>query len=430
MPGPSEAIAVDDIANRVYIPTFQGTNPQFGTLVTVDGSTDQIISTLPLPPGDPNIAISQSNGIAVNSVTHKIYLLEEGSFITVWVVDGVTNQISSVALPNSVNFPPFGIAVDTTTNRVYMPAMNCCYVSSLETLFGDTNNVANFAFQAQYTFSGGIAVDSQTHRLIAYGQDMCPGNASGCIMAIDPGASTTSAGSNVSVQADQVQLTFSSVTSAGTTSATAIDPSSVGQIPGGFAVSGSVAYQLSSTATFSGPVTIAFTVPGPISQQDFNSLRVLHNVSGTLVDVTASSPAPNYSTLTIYATTNSFSPFYLIRQGLHVSPLFNQSGTYKAGSTIPIKLQILDPTGANVSSSSLTVNARSLLKLSNNISSNVISSGNANPDNNFRFDSTIGTTGGYIFNLSTKSLSAGTYALSFYVGGDKSFLYTVAFQVQ
>ena len=42
-------------------------------------------------------------------------------------------------------------------------------------------------------------------------------------------------------------------------------------------------------------------------------------------------------------------------------------------------------------------------------------SGNANPDNNFRFDATLN---GYIYNLSTKGLSTGTWQLSFTVAGD------------
>src|SRR5258708_1638388 len=46
------------------------------------------------------------------------------------------------------------------------------------------------------------------------------------------------------------------------------------------------------------------------------------------------------------------------------------------------------------------------------------SAGSSNPDSNFRFDSTLGTSGGYIFNLDTSGLAAGTYALSFTVSGD------------
>ena len=49
----------------------------------------------------------------------------------------------------------------------------------------------------------------------------------------------------------------------------------------------------------------------------------------------------------------------------------------------------------------------------------------------FRYDSTLGGTGGgYIFNLSTKGLAAGQYVLSLYVGGDRSFFYTVKFEVK
>jgi hypothetical protein len=44
--------------------------------------------------------------------------------------------------------------------------------------------------------------------------------------------------------------------------------------------------------------------------------------------------------------------------------------------------------------------------------------GNANPDNDFRFDSSLGVGGGYIFNLSTKGLNPGTYRLQFTVTGD------------
>ena len=54
--------------------------------------------------------------------------------------------------------------------------------------------------------------------------------------------------------------------------------------------------------------------------------------------------------------------------------------------------------------------------------------GNSNPDNNFRFDSTLGTSGGYIFNLSTAGLAAGTYALTFTVSGDPT-LHSAQFAV-
>src|SRR6266404_3357495 len=241
----------------------------------------------------------------------------------------------------------------------------------------------------------------------------------------------TAVGTNSTVVVNNTTFTFDDVTGGGTTSVTPIDPASIGQVPGGFAVSNSVAYEIATTATFTGSVTLAFKVPGAISEADFNSLAILHNVNGTLVDVTASTPARDYATLTIYATTTSFSPFYLARRGPHIKSLFDQSKAYKRGSTIPIKLQTLNANNANVSSSSATLVARDLRLMSGNTAAPVVDSGNANPDYTFRYDATLGGAGGgYIFNLSTKGLASGQYVLSFYAGTDRSFFYTAKFEVK
>ncbi len=240
-------------------------------------------------------------------------------------------------------------------------------------------------------------------------------------------ASFTGSGMNVPVQTTGADLTFSEVTTAGTSSVTPIDPATVGQVPGGFAVSNSAAYEISTTAAFTGPVTLAFKVPGPISQSDFNSLAILHNVNGTLVDVTATTPPRDYATLTIYATTTTFSPFYLARRGPHIKTLFDQTKAYKGGSTVPIKLQVMNSSNINTSSSALALTARDLRLISGNTLAPLTDSGNANPDYAFRYDTSLG---GYIFNLSTKGLASGQYVLSFYVGGDRSFFYTVKFEVK
>lgn len=69
--------------------------------------------------------------------------------------------------------------------------------------------------------------------------------------------------------------------------------------------------------------------------------------------------------------------------------------------------------------------------MSGNTTAPVVDSGNANPDYTFRYDATLGGTGGgYIFNLSTKGLASGQYVLSFYVGSERSFFYTVKFEVK
>ena len=98
---------------------------------------------------------------------------------------------------------------------------------------------------------------------------------------------------------------------------------------------------------------------------------------------------------------------------------YDQTQVKKAGSTIPIKLQLCDANGANLSAPNIVVHATYVMFVSGTVPPvTPDDSGNANPDNDFRFDGTIGTTGGYIFNLSTKGLFAGAWSLHFMAGAD------------
>ena len=104
---------------------------------------------------------------------------------------------------------------------------------------------------------------------------------------------------------------------------------------------------------------------------------------------------------------------------------------YKSGSTIPVKLQLLSASNSNISSSGTALVARDLRLMSGNTTAPVLDSSNSNPDYTFRYDATLGDTGGgYIFNLSSKGLASGQYVLSFYVGNVRSFFYTVKFEVK
>jgi hypothetical protein len=71
--------------------------------------------------------------------------------------------------------------------------------------------------------------------------------------------------------------------------------------------------------------------------------------------------------------------------------------------------------------------ASGIVQLATNAPGILEDSGNANPDNQFRFVPDAG--GSYIFNLSTKNLAQGTYALMFTVAGDPT-THTVQFQVK
>jgi sugar lactone lactonase YvrE len=179
------------------------------------------------------------------------------------------------------------------------------------------------------------------------------------------------------------------------------------------------------------------------SQSVFTS-QGFSSPSGIAVDSEGNIYAADQQLCLIYKFTpdGTRSVFAQMPQGLHpqalafshnaqqykVSLLYDATKPVKSGSTLPIKLQLLGMSGNNVSSSSITLHAINVTQVSTSITGSVQDAGNANPDDDFRFDSTIGG-GEYIFNLSTKGLPTGTYNLNFVVTGDSS-VYTAPFQVR
>jgi hypothetical protein len=101
-----------------------------------------------------------------------------------------------------------------------------------------------------------------------------------------------------------------------------------------------------------------------------------------------------------------------------ICALYDTAKAYKLGSTVPLKIQLCDANSVNTSAQAVVVQVSGLAKVDNTASSMVVDAGNANPENDFRFDATLGSTGGYIYNLSTKNLTTGTWALSFTATGD------------
>jgi probable HAF family extracellular repeat protein len=112
-----------------------------------------------------------------------------------------------------------------------------------------------------------------------------------------------------------------------------------------------------------------------------------------------------------------------------VTLLYDPTRMVKSGAPMPIKLQLTDGFGANVSSASIVVRAVSVQQVTTQVSGVVDTPGNAPPDLNFRYDATLGGTGGYIFNLSTKGYATGTYTLMFTATGDPTE-HSASFQVK
>jgi hypothetical protein len=106
--------------------------------------------------------------------------------------------------------------------------------------------------------------------------------------------------------------------------------------------------------------------------------------------------------------------------------LYDPSKVKNAGSTVPIKLQLCDTSATNMSSGSITLRATGVTRISSAVTGLPDDSGNANPDNVFRYDSALR---GYIYNLSTAGYMTGTYALAFMASGDPT-THTVQFQLR
>ncbi|HVF57079.1 MAG TPA: DPP IV N-terminal domain-containing protein [Pyrinomonadaceae bacterium] len=234
----------------------------------------------------------------------------------------------------------------------------------------------------------------------------------------------TPTGANVAVAENGVAVTFSNVTTAGETTVAPIDPNSLQGIPGEYViVAGTLAFEIKTTAVYSGPITIGFHVPGIDDPDTFSALRVLHGEPppvANFVDRTVlapDSPAPDFATRTVYARVTSLSPFVVARKSVSygVRALYDETKAHKSGSTVPIKLQLTNAGGANLSSAGLVVKALGTTLVSTNAAGVLEDAGKANPDFDFRYDARVG---GYVFNLKTTGYAAGTYVLNFRVAGD------------
>ena len=127
----------------------------------------------------------------------------------------------------------------------------------------------------------------------------------------------TPVGTNVVVSScsGDVGVTFSQVTGAGDTTFAPIDPFSAGTPPPGYSILNAArAYDITTTATYTPPVTVCFTVSSINTETQFARARILHRENGQLIDRTIlapDSPAPDFATRRLCARVDSLSPFVI-----------------------------------------------------------------------------------------------------------------------
>ena len=188
------------------------------------------------------------------------------------------------------------------------------------------------------------------------------------------------------------------------------------------------------TANVSGPAsisegTVTFTVRD--SSNNVIGLPVIGNVSGgvaTAIYILPGGTAPQALTITGEFSGGDFtqpsSGTGTLSVSFNICLLYDPAKAVKSGAAYPIKIQLCDGNGNNVSSADIVVHAVNIQKVSTSTYSDVLTAGNANEDNNFRF-----SDGSYILNLKTTGLSTGMYKLHFTVG-DNLTLHSVVFNVK
>lgn len=443
-----DGVGVNPVTNRIYVDNGSYPNQMVSV---IDGSTNTVAATIPVP-GRFLIA---SRGIAVNSVTNLIYVPSFDPGGAIVRIDGATNTYSLIGVaPN-----PLSAAVDPVTNRIYVGYGSFFGRTQISVIDGASNAVSDCAAVGLSQTS--IGVNPSNGRVYVHKGDPSRGEPFGVVAVDGPSCGvlgsipvgTGEGGTRVDPTSNRIYVANYSSNGVsvidGSANAVVTTVSLAG--PGGVAVnpttglvyvsqsvSNTVAVLLNDTS----PPVITITTPTATTYLLNQSVLASYSctdsdsaVASCAGPVASGAPIDTASvgtkTFTVQASDpagNTASQSVTFSVGYAICLLYDPTKAVKSGSAIPIKVALCDANGADVSSSSLVVTAVSVTQISTNAPVTLTSSGNANPGNTFRFDATLGTAGGYIFNLSTKGFAPGTYALSFTAGSDPT-LHTVQFEV-
>ena len=115
---------------------------------------------------------------------------------------------------------------------------------------------------------------------------------------------------------------------------------------------------------------------------------------------------------------------FTVRFGLRL--FYDADKVHKSGSTIPIKIQLIDGLGNNLSTPLLVVRSLGYARMTDQVSGELAFPNDAAGSTDFRYEPSVG---GYQYNLKTTGLASGGYRLFFMVGLDGT-TYSIPFQVR
>jgi probable HAF family extracellular repeat protein len=153
-------------------------------------------------------------------------------------------------------------------------------------------------------------------------------------------------------------------------------------------------------------------------------------LDGTLTfvtDASQTSPAGVYSITPSGLSSPNYDITYVngsLKVTYGICVRFDQSRAVRAGSTIPIKVDLCNEDGTTWSGPSIALVTKALRRLSSTVAQEMLEECDDTADNDFRY---VGF--GYLFNLRTSGLTTGTWDLVFNVTGDPVD-HDVTFQVR
>jgi YVTN family beta-propeller protein len=397
-------VLLNPSGTRAYISC--GWFGQAGAVAVIDTSTNTVITTITTGLGN------FTRGLAVSPDGSRVFVTSIDSNI-ISVIDAATNTVIGTVYGLD---RPVGVVVNPAGTRAYVTNGGTYPTASTVSVI-DTFSMAIIATIPVGVSPHNLAISPDGTKLFVPNQD----GTRGWVLVIDATTYATLASIDFDVNTTWVAV----------------------------APNGKTAYVTSYDNTGAGSVylidTTSFTVTGAI-RVGLSPYGVAVSSDGKHVYVAcwAYPSATNGGLWIIDASTKVVSGSIVLPPGWGAfgvaapptaSPrygtclLYDPTRAARSGSTLPIKLQLCDAQGLNLSAAGIALHATGITLVSTSISGPVNDAGNANPDNNFRFDAGLGGTGGYIFNLKTTGLSTGSYNLNFTVNGD-TYAYQVPFQVK
>ena len=339
-----------------YVDQVSASGTDAGTGVLVNASATNAVPVQPRGSGAPgphvtgfNMQLNCPIQVASGADFQCSYVIQNSdtqhealnlSFTSRFPLSGGTNVPQS-CLQNGTPVTTLGwkgSATDTCTGTVNVTApVNCS---------GTTQNFAGQLQAAGIDGCFGFAVNATVTNAVPVAPQAC--------------TLPTPSGTDVAVDFGKVSVVFDAVSAnGGSTTINPIDPATAGTLPaGGYTISGlGIAYEITTTAPFSPPITVGFVLPGTVDLVTFNALRVLHGEgSGSLVDRTYFSPAgcvdapgspcpaPNFATRTIYAQVDSLSPLLIASFAApSVQTITVPADPVAVGTTVSVEGTFTDP---------------------------------------------------------------------------------------